>query len=94
MNLNGLGNTTATTPSWADKLATVVTNVAPALVAARHQDKVMRENFKREKAGLRPLDVDSYKPSVSVGLDKKTLLLIAAVVAALLVYLFTRGRRK
>lgn len=92
MNLNGLGNAAAP-ESWADKLATVVTNVAPALVAARHQDKVMRENFKREKAGLRPLDVDSYKPGVSVGLDKKTLMLIAAVVVAVLVFLFVKGRR-
>lgn len=90
MNLSGLGNTTAT--SWADKIGTVISQVAPTLVAARAQDKVLRLNIQREAAGLKPLDVESYKPGVKVGIDRQTLLIIAAIVAAVLLALLFRGR--
>lgn len=89
MNLNGLGNAPATT-SWADKIGKVVADVAPALVAARAQDKAMRLSLQREAANLPPLDVDKYKPGVKVGLDKSTLMVIAAIVVAVL---FFRGRK-
>lgn len=92
MNLNGLGNAPATT-SWADKIGKVIADVAPAVVAARAQDKVLRLNIQREAAGLKPLDVESYKPGVKLGLDKSTLMLVAAVVVAVLLFLFFRGRQ-
>lgn len=88
MNLSGLGNTTAT--SWADKIGTVISQVTPTLVAARAQDKVLRLNIQREAAGLKPLDVESYKPGVKVGIDRQTLLIIAALVVAVLLFLLTR----
>lgn len=88
MNLGNLPTTTTGT-DW----GAIIGRALPAVIAARHQDKVMRENLKREKAGLKPLDVDNYKPGVSVGLDKKTLMVIAAIVVAVLVFLFVKGRR-
>lgn len=85
-----LGNLPTTKPAtdWGG----IISQALPAVIAARHQDKVMRENLKREKAGLKPLDVESYKPGVTFGFDKKTLMVIAAIVVAVLVYLFARGR--
>lgn len=91
MNLDGLGNTPAT--GWADKIGTVISNVAPTLVAARAQDKVLRLNIQREAAGLKPLDVESYKPGVKVGIDRQTLMIVAAIVVAVLAFLFFRGRK-
>lgn len=91
MNLDGLGNTPAT--GWADKIGKIVGDVAPALVAARAQDKAMRLSIQREAAGLPPLDVESYKPGVKVGIDKSTLMVVAAIVVAVLAFLFFRGRK-
>ena len=92
MNLDGLGNVPATTTAKTD-WAAMFSQIVPAAIAARHQDKVMRENFKREKAGLPALDVDAYKPGVKVGLDKGTLVLIAAVVVAVLFYFMASRKR-
>lgn len=87
MNLDAMPTETGKT-DW----AALISNTLPAVIAARNQDKVMRENIKRERAGLKPLDVDNYKPGVKVGLDKGTLLLIGAVVVAILFFLLTRKR--
>lgn len=90
MNLGAMPSNTATTKTdWAG----IISGALPAVIAARNQDRVMRENLSRQRAGLAPLDVDAYKPGVKVGLDKGTLYLIAAVVAAVLLYLLTRKRK-
>lgn len=91
-SLHGLGNlpaTTATTqpaPTWAQALPSLAT----ALVQARYQDKVLRTNLEREKAGLPPLDIEQYQPGVKVGLDPNTrkmllgagLLVVLAIIGA------------
>lgn len=88
MNLDAM----PTSPEKTDWAATI-SNILPAVIAARNQDKVMRENIRRERAGLAPLDVDAYKPGVKVGLDKGTLLLAGAVVVAVLFFLLASRKR-
>lgn len=89
MNLGEIQTTAPARTDW----AAFITQALPAVISARNQDRVMRENIKRERAGLAPLDVDAYKPGVKVGLDKGTLLMIGAVVVAILFFLLTNRKR-
>lgn len=60
--------TTKTGTDW----GAVIAQALPGVIAARNQDKVMRENIKREKAGLPPLNIENYQPGVKVGIDPGT----------------------
>lgn len=95
-SLRGLSEVAAPAKTGTDWGA-ILTSAIPAVVQARHQDKVLTENLKRERAGLPPLNVESYQPGVKVGLDPQTrglILKIGLGVAALIgagLY-FGRGR--
>lgn len=77
----------------------VFANAIPALVQARYQDKVLKENLSREKAGLPLLNTENYQPGVKVGIDpqtRKMVLIVGGLIvsAALVAFLISQANKK
>lgn len=94
-SLGELTPAAAPAPSWASALPSLATAVAQF----RYQDKVLRTNLDREKAGLKPLDVEQYQPGVKVGIDPGTRRMVLggialAVLGAIIAAAITRKGKK
>lgn len=71
--LAGLGEVApATTQKTGTDWGAVLPSVFTGIVQARYTDKVLRENINRERAGLKPLDVENYQAGMKFGIDANT----------------------